>query len=97
MTPADFPAAGYLKVIEGKLRISARVVSGTEAQIVDFMYTLHSPAGHVRFQDYLPNTTLESAVADDQVEIKDATERASTAGAWSMRARWTAWPTSRGR
>jgi hypothetical protein len=81
VTPADFAAAEYLKVIEGKLRISARVVHGAESEIVDFMYTILSPAGHVRFQDYLPNTTLESAVADDQVEIKDATERASTAGA----------------
>ena len=80
-TPKEFAAHEYLKVIEGKLRISARVVAGSEAEIVDFMYTISCPDKRVRFQDYLPNTTLESAVADDQIEIKDATERATTAGA----------------
>jgi hypothetical protein len=81
VTPPGFAAADYLKVIEGKLRISARVTSGTEAEIVDFEYVIHSPDKRIRFQDYLPNTTLESAVADDQIEIKDATEKASTASA----------------
>jgi hypothetical protein len=81
VTPPEFAAHEYLKVIEGKLRISARVVEGTEGEIVDFMYTIACPDKRVRFQDYLPNTTLESAVAGDQIEIKDATERATTAGA----------------
>jgi hypothetical protein len=81
VTPPGFAAAEYLKVIEGKLRISARVTSGMETEIVDFEYVIHSPDKRIRFQDYLPNTTLESAVADDQIEIKDATEKASTASA----------------
>jgi hypothetical protein len=81
VTPPNFAAADYLKVIEGKLRISARVTSGQESEIVDFEYVIHSPDKRIRFQDYLPNTTLESAVADDQIEIKDATEKASTASA----------------
>lgn len=80
-TPEDFAAHEYLKVIEGKLRISARVVQGSESEIVDFLYHIASPDKRVRFQDYLPNTTLESAVAEDQIEIKDATESATTAGA----------------
>jgi hypothetical protein len=65
VTPPGFAAADYLKVIEGKLRISARVTSGVESEIVDFEYVIHSPDKRIRFQDYLPNTTLESAVADD--------------------------------
>jgi hypothetical protein len=81
VTPAGFAAHEYLKVIEGKLRISARVVEGAESEIVDFLYEITSPQKRVRFQDYLPNTTLESAVAGDQIEIKDATEKQTTAGA----------------
>ena len=80
-TPPDFAGHETLKVIEGKLRISARVTKGSEAEIVDFMYHITCPDKRVRFQDYLPNTTLESAVADDQIEITDATESANTAGA----------------
>jgi hypothetical protein len=45
------------------------------------MYLIASPGKRLRFQDYLPNTTLESAVAQDQIEIKDATEKSTTAGA----------------
>jgi hypothetical protein len=81
VTPAEFAAREYLKVIEGKLRISARVAQGSESEIVDFLYHIASPDKRVRFQDYLPNTTLESAVAEDRIEIKDATESATTAGA----------------
>jgi hypothetical protein len=81
VTPPDFAAAETLKVIEGKLRISARVVDGSESDIVDFMYVISNPQQRMRIQDYLPNTTLESAVADDQIEVKDATEKASSASA----------------
>ncbi len=81
VTPPDFSAGEYLKVIEGKLRISARMLQGSERDIVDFMYVIQSPDKRIRFQDYLPNTTLESAVADDQIEIKDTTEQSSTAAA----------------
>ncbi len=81
VTPPGFAAAEYLKVVEGKMRISARVLEGSESEIVDFMYLIRSPEKRLRFQDYLPNTTLESAVADDQIEVKESTEKASTAGA----------------
>ncbi len=77
-TPPEFAALHpELKVIEGKLRISARVAKGTESEIVDFLYTIANPTRSMRFQDYLPNTMLESAVADDQIEITDNTESAS--------------------
>lgn len=81
VTPPDFVARDYLKVIEGKWRISARVTSGKETDVVDFLYTIVSSDKRLRFQDYLPNTTLESAVADDRVEIKDASEKAKSTGA----------------
>lgn len=81
VTPPGFAASDTLKVIEGKLRISARIVDGSESEIVDFMYVISNPERRIRFQDFLPNTTLESAVADDQIEVKDATEKASTASA----------------
>ena len=81
VTPPDFHAAHpTLKVVEGKLRISARVVEGNESQIVDFLYVIDGPTRSMRFQDYLPNTMLESAVADDQVEICDASENAKALG-----------------
>lgn len=81
VTPPGFAAGDYLKVIEGKLRISARVLDGAESDIVDFVYEIRNTDRRLRFQDYLPNTTLESAVAEDQIEVKDSTEKASTASA----------------
>lgn len=74
VTPCDFGAAHpQVKVIEGKLRISARI-DGAESDIVEFMYVISSPDKTLRIQDYLPNTTLESAVADDQIEVTDSSE-----------------------
>ncbi len=74
-TPPDFASAHpALKVIEGKLRISARIVEGAESEIVDYLYVISSPDKMLRFQDYLPNTTLESAVGDDHIEVTDTTE-----------------------
>ncbi len=34
----------------------------------------------MRLQDYLPNTTLESAVAEDQIEVTDASENSKATG-----------------
>jgi len=82
VTPADFAAAHpTLKVIEAKFRISARILEGKSADIVDFLYVLTSTDKTMRLQDYLPNTTLESAVADDQIEITAASENCKTTGA----------------
>lgn len=84
VSPTDFEEAHpTLKVIEAKFRISARIVAGSESDIVDFLYVIASPDKKMRFQDYLPNTALESTVADDQIEITDTTENAtgSEAGA----------------
>jgi hypothetical protein len=82
VTPPEFaPAHPMLKVIEAKFRISARVVEGNLADVVDFMYVLNSADKTLRLQDYLPNTTLESAVADNQIEVTDATENATVTGA----------------
>jgi hypothetical protein len=75
VSPAGFAESHpTLKVIEAKVRISARFVAGSDSDIVDFLYIITSPDRKMRFQDYLPNTTLESAVADDQIEITDTTE-----------------------
>src|SRR5262249_18463351 len=77
VTPAEFAAAHPTrKVIEGKFRISARVVEGQLADLVDMLYVLDSTHKSLRVQDYLPNTTLESAVVDDQIEVTDASEKA---------------------
>jgi hypothetical protein len=75
VTPQDFAQAHpALKVIEARFRISARMASGSESDIVDFLYIIASPDKQMRFQDYLPNTSLESTVADDEIEITDTTE-----------------------
>ena len=74
-TPPEFAKAHpAMKVVEGTLRISARFAEGRESEIVDFLYVIDNPSISMRFQDYLPNTMLESAVTDDQIEITDASE-----------------------
>ncbi len=81
-TPCDFAVAHpTMKVIEAKFRVSARLVDGKAEDIVDFMYVFDSNGRSMRVHDYLPNTTLESAVADDCIEITDASEDSKTAGA----------------
>ncbi len=82
VTPAEFaPAHPNLKVVEGKFRISARVVDGTLSEIVDFLYVLESAVKSMRVRDYLPNTTLESIVACDEIEITNANEHSKSSGA----------------
>ncbi len=80
-TPVDFALANpTLKVIEARFRISARIMSGSPADVVDFQYVVTSPDRTLKVQDYLPNTTLESAVADDQIEVSNAAEKAHSTG-----------------
>jgi hypothetical protein len=67
-------------VIEAKFRITARLVEGNSADIVDFLYVLTSTDKTMRLQDYLPNTTLESTVSEDQIEITDASETSQATG-----------------
>ena len=75
VTPSDFAASHpTLKVIEAKLRISARVIEGGESEIVDFLYIITSPDKRLRIQDYLPNTTLESQYERDRIEVTEASE-----------------------
>ena len=81
VTPAKFSANHPgLKVIEAKLRISARITSGSETDIVDFLYVITSPGLRLKIQDYLPNTTLESTVEGDQIEIADTSESSKGTG-----------------
>ena len=68
-----------LKMIEGKFRISAWIVEGTSTDVLDFVYTLKTDET-MRVQDYTPNTTLESAVVEDHIEITDAKEESTAAG-----------------
>ena len=75
VTPKDFVAAHpSLKVIEAKFQVSARFIEGSEADLVDFLYMLVSPELRLKIQDYLPNTTLESTMADDRIEVTATTE-----------------------
>jgi hypothetical protein len=78
VTPAKCAAAHpTLKVIEGKFRLSARLTRGLESGIDDFLYMLVSPGLRLKIHDYLPNTTLESALADDHIEVAETTENAA--------------------
>lgn len=75
VTPEKCAAAHPdLKVIEAKFRISASLIEGTEAAIVDFAYLVVSPEFRLKIHDYLPNTTLESTAAGDSIEVADTTE-----------------------
>jgi hypothetical protein len=81
VSPKKFAASHpSLKVIEAKLRISARITDGPETDIVDFLYMITSPGLHMKIQDYLPNTTLESTVQGDQIEIADTNESSTSSG-----------------
>jgi hypothetical protein len=68
-----------LKVIEAKFRISARMIEGTPADVVEFFYTLKTDQT-MRITDYFPNTTLESKVDADHIEVTDATEAGKADG-----------------
>lgn len=64
------------KVIEGRFRVSARLLTGTEADVVDFVYMLASTESRLKIQDYLPNTTLESAIEGDRITVAESSESA---------------------
>jgi hypothetical protein len=81
-TPPEFAANHPTrKVIEARLRISARIVEGSESEVVDFLYMIASPDRTIRIQDYLPNTLLESEFVDDNIEVTQATEDSKNTGA----------------
>jgi hypothetical protein len=80
VTGRDFALAHpNLKNIEGRFRISAWIVEGSPSEIVDFVYVFKTERT-MRVQTYSPNTTLESAVAEDHIEITDEKENSTAAG-----------------
>jgi hypothetical protein len=80
VTPAEFMVAHpRLKVIEAKVRISARMVEGTHSDIVEFSYVFRTNP-MMRITSYLPNTTLESSVAEDSIEVTGASEHSKALG-----------------
>jgi hypothetical protein len=80
VTPAKCAAEHpHLKAIEGKFRLSARITKGSETEVIDFLYMLVSPGLRLKIHDYLPNTTLESALADDRIEVAESTENSASA------------------
>jgi hypothetical protein len=68
-----------LKTIEAKLRISARIVDGDASDITDFVYMIKTDET-MRIRDYLPKTTLESAVTSDQIEVTAENEKSVSSG-----------------
>ena len=80
VTPKEFSEVHpTLKVIEAKFHISARMIEGTPSDIVEFFYVFKTDQT-MRITDYLPNTTLESSVAEDHVEVTDSTENSKATG-----------------
>jgi hypothetical protein len=65
--------------IEGKFRLSARLTKGEETEILDFLYMLVSPGMRLKIHDYLPNTTVESSLSDDAIEVAESTENSASA------------------
>ena len=53
-------------------------LKGAKNRSCDFAYVISSPELRMKIQDYLPNTTLESTLAEDQIEVADTTENSST-------------------
>jgi hypothetical protein len=70
------------KIVEARLRISARLNAGSASDITEFIYAFKTEPV-MRIRDYMPNTTLESSVAEDRIEITNAAEtsKAGTADA----------------
>jgi len=68
-----------LKVVEAKFRLSARMIEGAHTDIVEFYYVFKTDPT-MRVSDYLPNTTLESSVVEDQIEVTDALEKSKALG-----------------
>ncbi|HEY2839627.1 MAG TPA: hypothetical protein VGJ26_10780, partial [Pirellulales bacterium] len=80
VTPEKCAAAHpHLMVIEGKFRLSARITKGSEAEVQDFLYMLVNPGLRLKIHDYLPNTTLESSLADDHIEVAENNENTKSA------------------
>jgi hypothetical protein len=80
VTPREFATANpELKIVEAQLRISARILDGAASEIVDFVYTLKTEQT-MRIHEYLPATTLESAIAADQIEVTAANENTAAIG-----------------
>ena len=78
VTPEKCAAAHpNLMAIEGKFRLSARITRGSESEVVDFLYMLISPSLRLKIHDYLPNTTLESALSGDNIEVAETTENST--------------------
>jgi hypothetical protein len=78
VTTPDFAAAHPgMKCVSARLRISARLIVGNPTEITEFMYVIKT-TGNMRVQGYTPETTLESAVAEDHIEITDASENSQT-------------------
>jgi hypothetical protein len=68
-----------LKIVEARFRISAKI-EGAPADIIEFFYVLKTDK-MMRINDYLPNTTLESTVDKDHIDITDASEDTKATGA----------------
>jgi hypothetical protein len=68
-----------LKIVEAKLRISARIDEGHPTELVDFLYVIKTTSA-MRVRDYFPKTTLESTVAADQIEITADNENSAATG-----------------
>lgn len=80
VTTDEFAEAhSHHKLIEAKFRISARMSDGDSTGIVDFEYFMRT-GPTMRVQSYLPGTTLESAVSEDNIEITSAAENAKASG-----------------
>jgi hypothetical protein len=67
------------KIVEAKLRISARIDEGAPSELVDFLYVIRTTSA-MRVRDYFPKTTLESTVAADQIEITADNEDSAASG-----------------
>ena len=81
VTSIDFAAAHPdLKMVEASLRISARLTSGEADEITEFFYSFRTEP-HMRILSYSPNTTLESSIADDKIEVTNAAESSKADGA----------------
>ena len=79
VSPPEFVAQNpQEKLIEARFTISNLVTQGSEADLIQQFYRLHSP-GPLRVYDFLPRTTLAAGI-DGTIDVVESTERTAKLG-----------------
>ena len=68
------------RLIEAKLTVSAFVATGSENDLIEFVYRFHSPRRSMKFTDYAPRTTLSAEILGN-IKVEKHEEGSQSVGA----------------